>query len=74
MFSWLRSFLYPTEEEKKFFEAIDKLYEEYDVRISPRGGLSKTSKPEFAEKHRQRDRETAEAIKKYLDDGGTIDF
>lgn len=59
MFKWLRSLFCATEEEKEFFAALHKLYEEYDVRISPRGGISKTSKPEFVEKHRK---ELAEAF------------
>lgn len=33
-----------SEEDKKFFESLLKLFKEYDVRISPRGGLSKTRK------------------------------
>lgn len=43
----------PSKEELEMFKAIDKLFEEYDVRISPRGGMSKKSKPEYAEKHRK---------------------
>lgn len=59
MFKWLKSLFTPTEEEKQFYKALHKLYQEYDVRISPRGGISKTSKPEYAEKHRK---ELAEAF------------
>ena len=46
MFKWIKSLFCATEEEKQLFKALDKLYKEYDVRISPRGGMSKTSKSE----------------------------
>lgn len=51
IWNWIKSFLKPSEEDKKFFDSLHKLYEEYDVRIGPRGGISKTSKPEYLEKH-----------------------
>lgn len=53
MINWLKSLFCPSEEEKQLIESLKKLYREYDVRIGPRGGISKTSKPEFVEKHRK---------------------
>lgn len=59
MINWLKSLFTPSKEDKEFFESINKLYKEYDVRIGPRGGMSKISKPEYVEKHRK---ELAEAF------------
>lgn len=52
MFNWIKRLLWPSEEDKRVIAAINKLFEEYDVYIGPRGGMRKVSKPEFKEKHR----------------------
>lgn len=47
LFKTLLSLFSPSERDKEILDAINKLNKEYDVRIGPRGGISKTSKPEF---------------------------
>lgn len=47
LFKWIKSLFLPSKEDLK---VLDRLFEEWDVRISPRGGLSKTSK---IKKHRK---------------------
>lgn len=68
MFKWFKNLFTPTKEEQdflKFLKALHKLYEEYDVEITPRGGMRKTSKPEYVEKHRK---ELAWAFPEILDE------
>lgn len=48
MFNWLRNIFKVNEEDRKLIE----LFKEYDVEVCHRG-LSKTSKPEYREKHRR---------------------
>lgn len=63
MFNWLRKFFAPNKEDLEMIDAINHLFKEYDVYISPRGGLRKTSKPEFIAKHRKELSEMSKRIK-----------
>ena len=56
-------------EDDKMLESINKLYKEYNVRISPQGGISKTSKPEFKEKHMQEIRDFQKRTEHLLNKG-----
>jgi len=63
---WLKELLTSSKEDIKLMKSIDQLFEEYDVKFSG-GVISKTSKPKYAEKHRQMDRRMAKRIKEYID-------
>lgn len=69
----LKSLFVPSQEEKDFLEALHRLFKEYDVRIGPRN-ISKTSKPEYAEKHREERMDAFPEISRQIKEKGFCDI
>lgn len=67
MFKWICNLFSTNEKDKKMIQIINKLCEEHDVRIYCRG-FSKTSKPEYKEKHRKELADIADKISRNINE------
>lgn len=52
MFKWLRKLFAPSKAQLEMIEAIDKLFEEYDVYTVQKGGIRRIMKYELKRKRK----------------------